>query len=274
MIECSVSDLINFSERDSHLKKYLNTKIKDLPRGIEFSMGRNMYKEFYKKTFLEYFIDLFRREFNLSLFITKHGDEVLGWVAYVNEVWNDAMSNVRFGSFYSEDTDLDHFKNLRFMQDIRRTFEKKIRNGTAVYFVADRNCPFNRHYFNYIKEAGGGGVIDNGKRYLSFAIKAPKKEIDEKPVVWKSFYSKDDAEELLESIKNPVCAERAKELFRKVYGDEIFDAIFDKALNKDDVRPEIKKTVKGLLMVIDDPVMEFENPWNEEAVKILREVVK
>lgn len=170
MIRSSVSELKQLSTKDDNLKRYLNTEIRYLPKWVEYSIGRRYYKEFFNRTFLDYLTSLFDGDPLMGLYLTLDGDEVLGWMAYINEEWNRIISDVRFGTFRFEESESDRIKNLRFMQDIRRTFERKIHSGIKVLFTADENCPFNRHYYNYIKEARGGQAVNTGRGYISFSI--------------------------------------------------------------------------------------------------------
>lgn len=272
MIRSSISELKCFSEKDNNLKEYLNTKLKHLPKWIKYSVGVDMYREFYNKTFLDYLSSMMNREPLLGLYFSLNGDEVLGWVAYVNEEWNNAISGMRFGSFRMSDSDEDRIKNLRFMQDIRRTFEKKIHSGTMVSFVADRDCPFNRHYHNYIKEAGGGEVIDDGGRYITFVIKEPIPNESEQDLTWRSPYTEKEANDLYEAMKSPIPLEDGKLLLWRIYKDNTFNPTLNISSNKDDVRPEIKHCIKSLISALDDPCFELKDSWDSEAVKWLRAI--
>lgn len=272
MVKVSLEEVLSLCEEDSHLRDYLNTPIKNLPKDVIFSLGREMRRKFKKKTFWDYFNFIREVDPFLDLYFTLFEGKALGWMAFEERVYEKTIVNVRFGSFYYGDSLETKKSNRVFMQDIRRTFEKKIKNeGMEIKFIADKKCPFLKHYYRYIKEAGGGEVVPDGRRYLRISIKVPRRE--EEPSPKREIYSLGDSLDLLERMSLPIGKEEALSLMRKIYLDGTFDEDIESFEGGEDYRGVIKTCLGKTLEALENMgSLEGYSLWGQGVLEVFKRI--
>lgn len=270
MTQVDINYLEECAKEDFNLKNYLDSKVKKLPKKIKYSMGDDMYRKFYRKTFFSYMKNLFDNNPGLKLFLTKKDNECLGWVACEIDILRRHIFNIRFGSFYSGDSDLDRSKNLFFMQDLRKTFVNFFNNGISASFLSNKKNPFIKHYYRYVKEIGGE-FRKSSRKYISFYISKPEKKEEENI---KNSYSKEKAEELMECMKRPIPLEEAEKLLWEIYQDNTFSSLLRNCSNKEDVRFEIREAIKGLVNSVSNPELDLINNWDAETIEVLVKILE
>lgn len=172
------NDILSHIEKDPELKKFMVSKIKDLPDNVKYSVGDNIHKRYLDKTPIDYLKDVFdynRLGDKFQLLISEEDRKYLGWVSYSVDLSTGSLVNIKFGSFYVEDSKYHSLMRMKLLKDLKEFFEGMLNNKVDILFVANKNNPFVKHYYSYLKKYGGDTFEIEGDNII-FQLSTRKKE--------------------------------------------------------------------------------------------------